>query len=167
MEVFRMRKGSEMKRGGPLKRYTPLRKIRLASGKKKRPPNLKKILWKLVSEYVRRKSADHAGMVACVTCGKSAHWKQMDCGHYIPKSLGLSIYFEERNLGVQCSACNRFRHGNLAQYALYLLKTYGASILDELDALRRTTRKISTSEYLELIERYKSKLKALENREAA
>ena len=151
-----------MKRGGPLKRYTPLRKVRLASGGKKRKVNYKKVLWRIFSEYIRRKYADHAGMVACVSCGEVRHWKQMHAGHYIAKSLGTSIYFDEFNVHPQDPACNMFRHGNLPQYALYLRKTYGEGILEALDARRRVVRKISTSEYLSLIEAYKSKLKAID-----
>jgi hypothetical protein len=151
----------------PLKRYTPLRKVRLVSGKKARKVNYKKRLWSLVSEYVRRKNADHAGNVACVSCGATRHWKAIHAGHYIAKSLGLAIYFDEQNVHPQCPGCNLFRHGNLPQYALYLRKTYGEGILEALDERRRTTRKISEAEYLELIERYKSKLSDLDKREAA
>jgi hypothetical protein len=150
-----------MKRGGPLKRYTPLRsKGKLRRSKSK--TNYKKRLWALVSEYVRRKAADHAGNATCVSCGSVAHWKKVHAGHYIAKSLGNAIYFDERNVNVQCVACNLWRHGNLAPYALYLLKTYGPRILDELDALRRTETQLREPWYLEQIELYKSKLSALE-----
>ena len=160
-----------MKRGGPLKRYTPLRKVRLASGgKTKRKVNLKKVLWKLFSEYVRRRNAtgkQKKGYVACVSCGEVKLWSQLQAGHYVRASAGMNTYFDEQNVHPQCCRCNIFLDGNLAPYALFMLKTYGNGILAALDERRRVVRKISTSEYLELIEAYKSKLKALENREAA
>ena len=156
-----------MKRGGPLKRYTPLRKVRLVGWKKKRKVNYKKVLWKLFSEYVRRKGADHAGLASCVSCGATAHWKQLQAGHYVRASAGMNTYFDEFNVHPQCCRCNIFLDGNLAPYALFMLKTYGNGILAALDERRRVVRKISTPEYIELIEVYKSKLKALENREAA
>ena len=160
-----------MKRGGYLKRHTPLRKVRLGSGKKGRKisaAGLKKKLWAIFSAYIRRRDADpQTGMVKCVSCPTVKHWKEMDCGHYIPKSLGLAIYFEERNCAAQCQSCNLAYQGNQYPYALALLSRYGTTVLEELDALRRTTRKISTPEYLELIERYKSKLADLDKKEAA
>ena len=122
---------------------------------------LKKKLWALVSEYIRRKDADWQGYVSCVTCGVRKHWKELDAGHYIAKTGGLSIYFEEKNLAPQCTGCNRFRHGNLAQYALYLIGKYGDQILEELDWKRKQTISISNGEYKKLIEVYKEKIKSL------
>jgi len=80
----------------------------------------------------------------------------MDAGHYIAKTHGLSIYFEERNVHPQCTACNRFRRGNLTSYAIALRKRYGETILEELDAIKHQTRKFSVSDYEELIEKYKA-----------
>lgn len=82
----------------------------------------------------------------------------MHAGHYIPKSLGLSIYFEERNVHPQCAGCNTFRHGNLTAYALALKKKYGEGILEELDALKNSPKKIGIPEYLSLIENYRERL---------
>jgi hypothetical protein len=152
----------------PLKRKTPLRASgTLRRGKKKRPPNLKNILWRLFSEYIRRRYADHAGNAICVSCDKVAHWKLQHPGHFVRASAGMNTYFDEQNVNVQCVRCNIFLDGNMAAYALYMVKTYGNDILAALDERRRVVRKISTPEYLELIEAYKSKLRALENREAA
>lgn len=155
-----------MKRHKPLRRFTPLRaKSKLRRSKSR--INYRKRFWAIFSEYIRRSYSDSNGMVKCVTCDNVAHWKEMDAGHYIPKSLGLAVYFEEKNVHPQCSGCNRFRHGNQTKYALYLLKTYGNDVLHALDALQRTTRKIPEYEYLELIDAYKRKLDALETRQAA
>lgn len=171
-----------MKRGGPLKRYTPLkqrhtteifdstRKRKWNKLKKRKAPtasSLKKKLWKLFSEYIRRKGADDDGTASCVSCGTTAHWKNLQAGHYVSRSAGLSLYFDEINVSPQCVSCNIFKGGNLPLYALYLRRTYGDGILEALDAKRREFRKISTSEYLEMIERYKSKLEALGKKEAA
>lgn len=121
---------------------------------------LKKKTWILFSIRIRKKYANEDGMVQCISCPSIKHWKEMDAGHYLPKSLGLSIYFEEKNVHPQCTACNRFRHGNLTAYAIALRKRYGEGILEELETLKNTPRKISRGEYLELIEHYKGKLNA-------
>lgn len=135
-----------------MKRSKPLRK---------KSPNLKNKLWKLFSEYIRRRNADENGMAPCVTCGVVKHWKELQSGHYVSKSKGLAVYFDPRNNNPQCVSCNVFRDGNLDQYALYMIKKYGEGILKELDDLRRTTIKISKAEYLDLISEYEMKLKEM------
>jgi len=136
--------------------------------RKRKPslPRLKKKLWDIFSKVIRLREADEEGYVKCFTCGNGDHWKAMDAGHYISKSLGLSIYFEEKNVHPQDTACNRFRHGNLAQYALALQKKYGPGILDELDSIRRQVKKFSRSDYEEMIDKYKRELINLEARQS-
>lgn len=118
----------------------------------------KKRLWKLVSEYVRRKDADKNGYVRCISCGVKKHWKDIDAGHYIPKSRGNCIYWEIKNIHPQCTSCNRFRHGNLNLYALALIKKYGQQILQELEWKSRQTCPMNELTYLKLIQEYKQKL---------
>lgn len=117
--------------------------------------NYKKKLWTLFSRHIRLKYADDNGQVRCVTCGSIWHWKEIHAGHYIPKSRGLSVYFEERNVHPQCVACNTYHHGALDKYALFLQEKYGPGILEELDQLSRQIKKISKFEYEEMIEHYK------------
>jgi hypothetical protein len=152
--------------GRPMMRRTPLKRSGFKSKRRKpmrqRVKSLKNKLWGIVSECVRRENADENGMVRCFTCPVIAHWKTLDCGHYVAKSLGLAIYFEPRNLAPQCTACNRYRHGNLHEYALALRRKYGETILEELDQQRRQIRKISEAGYQELIEVWEAKLAAMD-----
>lgn len=117
---------------------------------------LKKKFWKVFSEYIRRRDNG-----VCISCGKKDEWKYTDAGHYIAKTGGLSIYFDEQNVHAQCTGCNRFRHGNLAQYALALRAKYGEQILEKLEWKRRQLIQIHNEEYKRLIEEYKSKIKLL------
>lgn len=132
----------------------------------KRKVNLKKKLWKIFSQYIRQRNLDEYGDAICFTCGARNHYTKMDAGHYIAASLGLATYFDERNVQIQCTSCNRFRHGNLHQFALKLREKYGDKILEDLENLRQTFRKISAPEYLELIEQYKKKLENINQRKA-
>lgn len=155
-----------MKRGGPLKRYTPLRSSSRLGKRAKKPrqpkaSTLKKKLWKLFSEYIRRRAADHSGIAQCVSCGLPSHWQSLQGGHYVRASAGMNTYFDEQNVHPQCVRCNIFLDGNIQGYTLYMVNTYGLPILTALDERRRIQRKISIPEYLELIETYKSKLAAL------
>lgn len=98
---------------------------------------LKAKVWTVFSIYIRSRDKDFRDNVACFTCDRVDHYRTFDAGHYIPKSTGgAALYFHEKNVHPQCTGCNRFRHGNLTQYALRLQKKYGTGILVELDKLR-------------------------------
>ena len=98
---------------------------------------LKKQLWTIFSKYIRIRDDG-----VCFSCGKKDDWKNTDAGHYVPKTAGLALYFDEKNVNCQCTACNRFRHGNLSQYALALRQKYGEKILEELEWKRRQITRI-------------------------
>lgn len=122
-------------------------------------PRLKKRLWILFSQYIRQRDADENGYAPCISCGKVEHYKLQDAGHYHPKSLGLSVYFLEKGVHNQCTACNRFRHGNLTAYAIALRKRYGEGILEELEQIKNTPLKLSRVDYMEMIEKYQKLIK--------
>jgi hypothetical protein len=127
--------------------------------KKKTPAKLKKELWKLFSEYIRRKDADENGNVKCFTCSKVNPWKMMHAGHYIRASAGLSTYFDEQNVNVQDYACNIWRDGNSDEYALALQRKYGEDILNELN--RRKQKIVKDFPFEKKIAEYKEKLALL------
>ena len=87
---------------------------------------------KLMSEYIRKKWSDENGMVKCVSCGTVKHWKEMDCGHFIPKSRGASIRYVEENTAPECQGCNRFNEGHLIGYTRWMIDFYGEEKIDEL-----------------------------------
>jgi len=115
--------------------------------------SFKKILWRFFSKYIRQRDKG-----ICISCGKKDDWKNMDAGHYIPKTAGLSLYFDERNVNSQCTYCNRWMHGNLSRYAIALRIKYGENILEELDEKRKRTMKYTVEDYRRLINYYKSKV---------
>jgi hypothetical protein len=118
----------------------------------------KKRLWKLVSEYVRRNSANLDGYCECVTCGKVYPWKKMDAGHFIGGHRSYN-FFDLRNIHPQCTFCNRYMHGNLLPYNDFMIATYGKEVVDEL---RKYKEKIFTVKELEhLIGQFKDKLSEL------
>lgn len=127
--------------------------------KVKTDAQLKKILWKLFSEWIRRKDADSDGTVKCFTCPKRNHWKLMHGGHYIRASAGLSTYFDEQNVNIQCYACNIWRDGNSDEYALALQRAYGPDILNELN--RRKQKIVKDFPFKQKIEHYRSLIEKL------
>ena len=131
--------------------------------RKKTLPKLKKDLWKIFSEYIRRKDADEEGMTVCVSCGVKKHWKELQGGHFVPQSLGDALRFDEINVHVQCQACNVWnKERGMFGYARFMVKKYGEKVLEELHHRQKMGYKFSRSELEEMIEAYKEKLKNLE-----
>ena len=120
--------------------------------------NYKKAFWKVFSEYIRKRDK-----YVCISCGKQLTKETSDAGHYIPKTAGLTLYFDERNVHAQCTHCNRFMHGNLAKYALALIRKYGQDILEKLDMKRNLKVRYTDFDYQVLIKEYKKKIKDLTN----
>ena len=126
---------------------------------------LKKKAWKLCSLVIRQKKADHRGFVTCVSCGKVDHWKNMQTGHFMPKSLGLCFYFLEKNLNVQCETCNIWKkEAAMIRYTIYMQETYGPNIVEELEAYGRDNKgmKLYAADYEQMIEEYQSRLSVIE-----
>ena len=129
--------------------------MKIAKPKKK--VNYHPRLWKLVSEYVRRSAQGK-----CYTCGTIKHWKEMDAGHFIDKSIcGTELYFDLRNVKCQCTKCNRYLSGAKDVYAQKLVQEYGSQILDTLFGIKQVIRKWNDDQYIGTIEFYKRRLKEL------
>ena len=91
----------------------------------------------------------------------------MDASHYREKSIcGLELFFHLKNVKTCCVRCNRYLHGNLAEYALKLQREYGPQILEELEAIRMETKNVAwdEAEYIKRIEEIKVKLNELNNK---
>jgi hypothetical protein len=121
-------------------------------------PALKRKAWKLLSEYVRRKSASPTnGMAECYTCGTMMHWRNIDAGHFVPGRSGAVLLVEE-NVRPQCKICNLWMRGNYHQYTLRMIDEVGRAKVDELMALRHQTKKWSRAELDDFIDEYKMKI---------
>lgn len=119
-------------------------------------------VWKLASEYNRRKDCDRNGYGQCCSCGKSMHWKDGDAGHFIPKARGKAVYFIPTNIHLQCPGCNRFdvERAKIG-YTLYMLDRYGLDHIEELQRLAKTVHRQRQSDLDNWAEIYREKLKEL------
>lgn len=86
-------------------------------GKKSDPwPVLKAKLDKAFSELVRLTHADDNGIVTCIDgCGKSGHWKEFDCGHFVHRDK-LPTRWDLDNCRPQAQHCNRRQDGKPYQF---------------------------------------------------
>lgn len=119
---------------------------------------LKKILDKVFSEYIRRKYSNGNGGVKCYTCGKEKHWKEIHCGHFISRGY-LATRFDESNTRPQCVGCNIFGSGRNVEFAQKLNEEVGKQTVQSL--FRKAQEITKNYPYEEKIEYYKQKVKEL------
>ena len=119
------------------------------------PASAKARAWKAFSAYIRKRDP------ICITCtGKTTQ-----AGHFLhttdkntnPNLGGNELWYNEKNVNGQESACNLRKSGNLAEYAIRLEEKWGAGTMNELYKLRRTPKKWSVEELLAVEELYRRK----------
>lgn len=119
----------------------------------------------IFSKWVRLRGAkitpDRRILNKCCTCGVVQDITKMDAGHYISRGKYATRWSED-NVHPQCKRCNIFLKGNYTAYALFMIKTYGYSKLQELDRRSKSTEKIYTYELVEKIEYYTEKVRGIE-----
>ena len=89
---------------------------------------------RVFSQWVRQSCADHRGYVECYTCGKQAHWKTVDAGHFQSRGKFATRWMcdpEEGlvNVAPQCKRCNGFRSGEQFKFARRLDADFGEGIV--------------------------------------
>ncbi len=75
------------------------------------------------------------GYTVCISCQAVHHWKQMDGGHYIPRTIRITE-LEPDNVWPQCKQCNGFQEGNTVAYRFSLMKLIGLHRVERLENLR-------------------------------
>lgn len=173
-----------MKTGSQLKQRTPLRtktgfkrplvpkqpKVRVPLKKKRSRPKRAKssvprgiyaaklLAWTTFARYIRKRDP------FCVTCGRPT----TEAGHFFHNSDkpnktlgGNELWYDERNVSGQDTYCNRWKDGNLAQYAIYLEMKHGEGILQDLRAAFVTGKKYTLEDLQQLTLYYEAKYKAL------
>ena len=131
-----------------------MKRSTLKNKKKPSRATLKRKCWTLMSEIVRRQDADWRGYVACYTCGKQRHWKEMHAGHFKHNKLD----FDERNLKPQCPGCNTYRGGRLDVYAINLVKDYGMDWVEQLVIDAAQEKVYTVNDYEEIYARLEQKV---------
>lgn len=129
---------------------------------------LKEQAWNEFSRFIRlrdRLEDPDTGCItdyaACCTCGKTAHWKELQAGHFVPGRMN-SILFDEQGCHAQCRACNLFKNGNLIEYWPFMEKKYGKRVINRIKKASKQTRKFTKEELVEIRDRYKKLADQLE-----
>ena len=128
-------------------------------------PKLKQLAQVVFNEYIRERDAAGGSHFKCISCGQIKEVRHMDAGHYYNVGHYDGLRFDEDNVHGQCSYCNRFLHGNLIEYGQNLPERIG---LKRFEALKQRAayykihgHKFTRTEVMEIIEKYKQKIKAL------
>jgi len=105
---------------------------------------------KYYSWYVRLRDTEtvgHTRMGKCITCKTSLlvcyrdpetekiRWsKNCENGHFIGRSYHITRYEDENN-NLQCTRCNKWKHGEREKYKLALEGKYGPGTAERLEEL--------------------------------
>jgi hypothetical protein len=134
--------------------------------KNKTVTQLKKILWKEFSRYIRLRDAirttGNTKSALCITCKQLHEIKGMDAGHGITRGESSTL-FDERNVHAQCKRCN-MRGGEQYLYMIEVDNLYGEGTAEELQRLRHETKKFSRPELIEMIIDYKQRIKEIDDK---
>lgn len=126
------------------------------SGKSK--TKLKKKAWEWFSKYIRLrdclKTTGRPDIGACVTCGRTYEFKQLQAGHFIPGRHN-SVLFHEKNCHAQCYHCNLGLKGNPIRYWRFMEQAYGDQTIKELEEMDRQITQTKAYELEALAEAYK------------
>lgn len=124
--------------------------------KKSLEKRLRKILWDLCKEYIRRRDDGQ-----CITCPTQKLYQEMHTGHCFGKKAHPFVRYEEINLACQCAGCNTFKEGEHAEFFAKIQELHGMEKAQELRLKAKSSMKLTIFDLEALIEEYKSKLSNL------
>ena len=85
----------------------------------------------------------------------------MDAGHFISCGHQATRY-EETNVHIQCTHCNRYLSGNVVAYERNLIDLYGQIHVDHLKSMSQVTVHRKAEDLLTLAKYYNGLIKELE-----
>tara|TARA_R110000751_G_scaffold2820_1_gene14891 strand:+ start:1049 stop:1438 length:390 start_codon:yes stop_codon:yes gene_type:complete len=106
----------------------------------------------IFSKYIRQRDAKKE-IATCFTCGKKAHWKKLQNGHFQSRRF-YATRWDEMNCQVQCAGCNVFKYGEQFTFGLNLDSRFGAGTAQRLHTKARVITKLSSPDIEELILMY-------------
>ena len=127
---------------------------------KKTISKLKKELDKWFSLFIRLRFATKEGAAQCFTCGKVAHYKKLQCGHFQSRRHHATRW-NETNCQVQCVKCNMYEQGEQFKFGLRIDDKFGEGTAQQLEFLSKQITKVSRSDYEEKISYYKDAVNKL------
>ena len=117
---------------------------------------LKRKLWELCKQIIRRRCVLKDGSYKCYTCDRTIENPQdAHCGHLIPSGAsGAFLRYDLRNLKICCYNCNVNLGGNGAEFYKRMVKEVGQKAVDKLFADKNIIVKADRLFYLQKIAEY-------------
>jgi hypothetical protein len=115
-----------------------------------RVSDLKKEAQKQFNKYIRLRDKD----LPCISCG-TTEARAWHAGHYWAQGMNGVLRYEENNVHKQCDSCNIWKHGNLLNYRIGLVRKLGPERVEYLDLYHKDIKKWSREELEQIISKYK------------
>lgn len=109
---------------------------------------------KWFSEWIRLRDSDEHGIATCITSGRRAHWREMDCGHYLSRAK-MSTRYDERNCHAQSKMANRFQGGHFMEHGFRIEEKYGRGTCHALAIKAMQPCKRSVDDFDRIADHYK------------
>lgn len=135
------------------------RMVRRAFGK---APKSDRAKWmkeadKWFSEFIRLRDSDENGIATCITSGRRAHWREMDCGHYLSRAK-MATRYDERNAHAQGKMANRFQGGHFMEHGFRIEEKHGRGTCHALALKAALPCKMLARDFQFLAETYRSRV---------
>lgn len=137
------------------------RRVKLAKDKEKikRKADYIKDAQRWFNKYIRLRDIKEP----CICCGREpTNEIQWHAGHYLTTGARPEHRFNELNCHKQTSYCNNYLSGNVAEYRKKLIVKYGEKSVLEMEQ-DHSPKRYTKEDLKEIIKRYKSKCKEIEN----
>ena len=155
----------KLKRKKYIKRNAPLKNVSSSESAR-----AKARAWEWFSKFIRlRDSIRTTGTkdnCRCVTCGNmKPSFTTEDCiqaGHWLGGRTGKNL-FDENAVHGQCTRCNKYLHGNNANYTEYMMERYGQEECDRITRQANTSHRYAACEFREISDKYREKFNELKS----
>lgn len=112
------------------------------------------------NKFIRLRDKDKP----CISCDKPLIGNDVNASHYFSVGAYPNLRFNEFNVSNSCIRCNKELHGNISEYALRLPLRIGKDNFEKLVQDRNIPALYSKEDILEIIKKYKIKIKELQNK---
>lgn len=128
-----------------------MKRTKLAKKGKQKPAILKRKLWELCKQIIRKRDGN-----VCVICKKAnLEGSGWHTGHFLPSSVcGAYLRYDLRNLHSSCYNCNINLGGNGAMFSKVLAEKFGQAFVDKIFQDKQITIKADSIFYEEKIKEY-------------
>ena len=83
----------------------------------------------IFSQYIRLRDTDENGYGKCITCQKTFHYKDLECGHFRHRRH-MCTRWHSRNAHAQCVECNR--GDSMVSYIVAMMNMYSDNTVSEI-----------------------------------